>query len=145
MLGKLAKWLRLMGYSVIYVSNNVSDDEIINQCRNDGSFLLTRDKVLHERYRDSMLIESDNFHDQLRQFVSSFKPDESNFFTRCPLCNSILISHISSEFHGVLPEHIILMNDEIFVCDGCGKMYWRGTHYSSIRKTIINITGNAPQ
>jgi len=142
MLGKLAKWLRLMGYSVSYVSSDVSDDDIIRQCRMDGSFLLTRDKLLHNRYKDSMYLNSDNFHDQLKQFISTFKPDESNYFTRCPICNSILVSQPSSNFRGMLPENILMMHDEIFVCSGCGKLYWKGTHYFSIKETIRSISGN---
>ncbi|MCW6168451.1 MAG: Mut7-C RNAse domain-containing protein [Thermoplasmatales archaeon] len=141
MLGKLAKWLRLMGYSVKYVSNGVSDDEVIDLCRIDSLFLLTRDKVLHERYKNSMLIESDEFHEQIKQVIQVFKPDETKYFTRCSLCNSTLFTVPISAFDGEIPESVRSLYGEVYECSGCGKVYWKGTHYISIRKTIANITG----
>ncbi len=143
MLGKMAKWLRLMGYSVKYISNGVSDDEVINLCRRDNLFLLTRDKVLHERYKNSMLIESDEFHEQIKQVIRVFKPDETKYFTRCPLCNSTLLTVPISDYDGEIPVNVRSVHGEVYVCSECGKVYWKGTHYISIRKTIENIMGKA--
>ncbi len=136
MLGKLARWLRLMGFSVEYAASNKSDNEVIELCRKTKLFLLTRDKELYSRYKPSMYFSSDNHLEQLSAFLSVIKPEKELYFTRCPLCNGRTEKRDTGSYNGVLPEGVKNHFTSIYVCSKCGKVYWEGSHFDSILKTI---------
>ncbi len=54
MVGKLARWLRVLGLDVSY-SNNYEDDEIIDIAESEDRVILTRDTGLAETAHQSAL------------------------------------------------------------------------------------------
>ncbi len=82
MVGKLAKWLRLMGFYVEYANSELSDSEIMEHCGENHLFLLSRDRELCLRYPKSMYIESDDHNEQLKQVLREFPYNSSKYFTR---------------------------------------------------------------
>ena len=61
MLGKLARWLRIIGYDTLYDSS-ISDEEIISRSIKEDRIILTRDTLLVKRRGVSryLFIESDH-------------------------------------------------------------------------------------
>ena len=141
MLGKLARWLRLMGFSVEYAKPERTDDDILTTCIEKGLFLLTRDRELAQRYPNSMYMPSDKYPEQLRIFLATFKPDKSLYFSRCPLCNGKTVKTLIRDFEGEVPEGVRERFEHIYVCSVCGKIYWEGSHFEAILKTIKGLTG----
>lgn len=141
MLGRLAKWLRLMGFSVEYAKPDVSDESIMDHCREESLFLLTRDRELAARYGRSMYMESDDFKEQIRNFLKEFRPDSALYFTRCPLCNSVLDRVPVTELGDKVPPGVRQRFEHVYHCPGCGKIYWEGSHFDSIGRTIRELTG----
>lgn len=139
MLGKLARWLRLMGFDVEYATSDLTDDEIMRYCSENRLFLLTRDKELAARYRISLYMESDSYEEQLKAFTSMFRPTPELYFTRCPLCNGTVRKMKTEEFGGPLPEGVRLRQRHIYVCEECGKAYWEGSHFDAILKKLNGI------
>ena len=140
MLGKLTRWLRLMGFSVEYATSDLSDDEIISHCTKNHLFLLTRDRELSLRYRESFYMESDIYLEQLKDFTAVFRPDPELYFTLCPICNGSLIKTKIEDYTGNLPTGVRLLQKRVFVCKDCGKVYWEGSHFDAILKKINEIT-----
>src|SRR5262245_15184059 len=90
MVGKLARWLRFLGYDVLY-SNRFEDDEILRIAEAEERLILTRDVELHHRAgARSLFIEDDHYEEQIRQVVSTLGLKEAYPFTRCAECNSRL-------------------------------------------------------
>lgn len=141
MLGKLCRWLRLMGYDVRYAPSNMADTKIIEICSQGNLILLTRDAELSRRYPNSMYFTSDQYAFQIRDFLRRFPPDPAKYFTRCPLCNGILERKADSEVLASLPEGVRRTQDHVYRCTECGKIYWEGTHYLSILGRIHDFTG----
>ena len=139
MLGRLAKWLRLMGFYVEYARSDIGDMEIIEICREKKLFLLSRDKELCSRFSNSMYIQSDNHHEQLRQVLTRFHPVPPLYFSRCPLCNGEVEKLGTSEYNGVLPESVRERFDFIYTCKSCGKVYWEGSHFEAILDTLNDL------
>ncbi len=139
MLGKMCRWLRLMGYDVGYATSDMTDDAIIEVCSGENLILITRDRELSIRYRNSVYIKSDMYEDQLHEFIRRFVPDETLYFTRCPLCNGLLKVTDDPEIMEKLPPGVRKMQKRVYVCDNCGKVYWEGSHYTSIRNEIKAI------
>jgi len=52
MLGKLARWLRVLGYDAAY-ERRISDDDLVRRARSEGRILLTRDTRLVRRRRSA--------------------------------------------------------------------------------------------
>ncbi len=139
MLGKLTRWLRLMGFSVEYATPDKKDTEILSYCRQNSLILLTRDRELSQRYKDSLYIKSDDYRDQIKVFIGNHEPSEELFFSRCPLCNSELEIIPMEIFKGDVPDGIREKYTRVFHCSNCGKVYWEGSHFDSIRKTLKDI------
>ena len=91
-LGKLAKYLRMLGFDTLY-RPDIDDNEIISVARKEKRIILTRDKLLlnSKEVSRGYFVRSVEKHEQLREVVkkfdlySQFKP-----FTRCMTCNTIL-------------------------------------------------------
>lgn len=146
MLGKLARWLRALGYDSLY-NNSIDDDELLDQARRQGRVLITRDRVLHERCGDvpSILIVANDVESQIREFMDAMKtgPDPALFFTRCIECNEALERIGHEEADGRVPEFILLKHDRFSRCPACGKVFWQGSHHDGMRGKFLEILGKA--
>src|SRR5437016_9975420 len=94
--GRLARWLRVLGYDAAYESR-IADPELVARALAEGRVLLTRDVDLTQRRviangtLRTVLLKSDRVEDQLRQVLREFDltgPDlEGDGLTRCLECN----------------------------------------------------------
>ena len=116
MLGKLGRWLRILGYDTLIANPRVDDTTILRICRQDSRILLTRDREL-SRY--GLYINSENLVDQLSELMKKFSLVLKE--PRCPLCNSELVKK----------EHPLGFEETSF-CPLCGKYFWKGSHWKHI-------------
>src|SRR5947207_2402082 len=91
MVGKLARWLRVLGVDVAY-SNTYEDDEIIRIATAENRIVLTRDTGLAARRAAVrfVLIESDDYTQQIGEVIREFSLRDFEVFTRCLECNVVL-------------------------------------------------------
>ena len=135
MLGKLSRYLRMLGYDVVYPQEG-QDFRLIHIARKDGRILLTRDLHFSERNDIKvLLIESDSAGEQLKQVMDelSLKPISTN---RCTECNSELSEVDRREVKDCVPEHIYFSHEKFWVCHSCGRYYWPGSHWESIKAKL---------
>ncbi|MBW2610460.1 MAG: hypothetical protein JRC68_08980 [Deltaproteobacteria bacterium] len=129
MLGKLAKWLRVMGYDAYYESFDGAHR--IYHLVQDGRLLLSRNRPITEQYPDSLLIRSDQVKEQLQEIRDAgyIKADRSKWFMRCLICN-IQINEVTREdARENIPEYIFYQNKTaIRFCPSCGRYFWPGSH-----------------
>lgn len=141
MLGRLARWLRFLGFDTLYYPD-ISDTKLINIAREQDRFLLTRDSRLIKRkgLRNYLLIRDNNSYHQLLQVLKEFKIKEINSFSRCVVCNGQLIK-ISDKIQikNSVPEHVFLQYKEFFRCNNCGKIYWEGSHSKKFKENVYDI------
>lgn len=141
MCGKLRRWLRLLGYDVRY-AKNAPDDLVISLARDDGRVILTADDALHRkalsRGARSFLIRDIDEARQLasiaREFGISLDVDEEH--SRCPVCNSEIRSIERKYVKGHVPESTLKFYNDFWICLGCGKIYWHGSHWARIEKRL---------
>ena len=141
MLGKLAKWLRAIGYDTIYYIGG-DDSELVRQALEENRIILTKDSHLVKRKlaRRTFLVRVDNPREQFKQVVKELKLDvESRLFTRCLLCNQELVSVEKAGVRGKVPIYTYLTQSNFYKCPGCGKLYWPGTHKDSMMEMIGSI------
>ncbi|WP_337860181.1 Mut7-C RNAse domain-containing protein [Ferroplasma sp.] len=130
MLGRLCKWLRLMGYNVQYPQCH-SDNDILKKCQKENLILLTRDYEFYRRYDKSVYIDSPDFKMQLRQMAKMYPPDPKLFFTRCPECNALLQT-VKTDSMDASYESVKSRFTEVKQCPVCKRYYWEGSHYGKI-------------
>lgn len=140
MLGRLARYLRLMGYDVSYPPAS-SDARLIALAKAEGRTLLTRDHGIcirsGPRAGNPAVVEigSSEIMSQLRQLV-----DEGwiGYFRepRCSLCNSHLEPIDAWEARHLLPPFTCAVHDNFLFCRSCNIIFWEGSHWRRFRKRL---------
>ncbi len=146
MLGKLANWLRMMGYDTISANDLPfsDDDYILDVAEDEERILLTKDRELYERAKregvSAILVQGDTVEEQLHQLVKEAgielreEPAE-----RCPRCNGVLVRVDKKSVKGMVPATVYDIHMEFWVCESCGQVYWPGTHWKRIRETVGRV------
>ncbi len=140
MLGKLARWLRLLGYDVRYMRDD--DAVIAHVARAEGRILLTRDHQLSERRGlRTVLVRSGRLPDQLAQVVEAVGDLPAGTPKRCMACNVALVAIAIEAARSSVPPYVVetvgSSSDHPFhQCPECGKIYWRGTHWQGIEDQL---------
>jgi len=137
-LGKLARRLRLLGFDTAF-RNDFADDEIVALSLREKRIILTRDRGIlkHGAVTHGCWIRSNDPEEQVREVVGRFQLERSlRPFTRCSSCNGIVAPVDSADVRDRLPEDIRRRFDVVMRCDGCGRLYWKGSHYDRIREWV---------
>jgi len=137
MLGKLTRWLRIMGYDTIVES----DDKKLKRM-STKRIVLTRDKNLLTR--KSVIIKSLDIDGQLKEVVRTLKIQPRLAKVRCPLCNGLLEelgkNNVAAVSKGTgVPKKVLSRQNKFWRCKSCGKYYWEGSHWKGIQKRIRKI------
>ncbi|UNQ72805.1 Mut7-C RNAse domain-containing protein [Infirmifilum sp. NZ] len=145
MLGKLARWLRLLGVKALFYPN-AEDSELESALEeNPRMLLLTRDKALYSRLSRRgfkvLLVPQGRDEDVLAHVLSAlgvepaFKPDKA----LCSICASPLLRVPREAVAGRVPEKVFQTYSEFYVCTGCGQVYWLGTHIREMEKVLERV------
>ena len=138
MLGKLARWLRALGFDVRY-SSKAGDDELLNIARREGRTLLTRDTRLLERAKagPSLLIRSEKWDEQVIQVLSEFDlMGEVRAFSRCLDCNRMVKPLAKEKARNLVAPFVLEHSRSFALCPDCGHVFWKGTHFDDMRSKI---------
>jgi uncharacterized protein with PIN domain len=146
MLGRLAKWLRILGYDTLFDPYE-SSAVIAKQAQEEQRVFITRDLKLTKNF-DALgffLVQSENYREQLREVVGHFKLDtSSNLFTRCTICNKEILPVEKEAVMDRIPEKSALNFDKFYECPQCKRVYWRGTHTQNTEKRLKEIFTGSP-
>ncbi len=140
MLGRLAKWLRILGYDVLYF-RDLEDPELAGLAEAEGRILLTADEELGQRQEGEgrILISSDDWREQLRELAQVVELDTDRLFTRCIECNVPLERARGEEVRGRVPPFVLATQEEFSRCPQCGRIYWKGSHLAHALAEVERI------
>lgn len=141
-LGRLAKWLRILGFDAQYFSEEKISSLIILALR-DNRIILTRNHRMPEARGNRVLyIKSEHIKEQLAQVLKELglKPDRRLMFSRCTLCNVRLADTQKEDVKCRVPEYVFNTQDDFLVCPVCRRVYWQGTHWGNVVKVLKEIT-----
>jgi uncharacterized protein with PIN domain len=143
-LGRLARYLRLLGFDTIY-RNDFEDKEIIKISLADSRIILTRDKGIlkNNSVTHGYYIRSQKPKEQINEVIRRFhlgslvKP-----FTICSLCNGKIVvvpkDLITEQLKSLTKKHY----NRFFMCSKCKKIYWEGSHFKRIKSFINSLNFN---
>jgi uncharacterized protein with PIN domain len=141
MLGRLAKWLRISGFDILY-SNRYTDDGLIAISLEEKRILLSRDTrlLIRKPVNSFIFLESDKIQDQIRQvFQATRTTSLPALLTRCLLCNEMLDLIPRAEIREVVPRYVFENQHQFKICPRCGKVYWAGTHRQSVTRILATL------
>lgn len=141
MLGKLTRWLRMLGHNVKY-SNKLDDVQLMAIAKKERRILLTRDLELYQQATakgvNAFYLEGTNEAERLAQLAKRYKiPLDINLkISRCPKCNTRVKPIPKGSVGDKVEETTFKFYDEFWQCPRCGQVYWQGAHWTRIRKTL---------
>jgi uncharacterized protein with PIN domain len=136
--GKLAKWLRIMGYDASLFTDR-DDGKMIKIALAENRIILTKDTHIMERRVvtsgkvKTILIEGDNPKRQLEQVTTALQLDfHFKPFSLCLECNLNLVERNKSEVSNLVPEHVFKTQTSYKECPSCHRIFWKGTHWQAM-------------
>jgi len=143
MLGKLSRWLRMIGYDTVY-ANNSSDQELLSLAKRNSLTLLTSDEELYRiaiaKGLESFLIEGRNEPERLANLAQRFNLNLriKVEVSRCPVCNGPLKQVQRNAVKGRVPPATFKLYRTFWLCNNpeCAKVYWQGSHWKRIEQTL---------
>ena len=139
MLGRLAKWLKILGFDVLYLSK-AEDRDLVELARREGRVLLTRDTGLIEKTgkrKNRFFVASDNWEDQVVQVLDEFGLwDEVRPNSRCLECNRALKPLSRERARNLVTPYVLEHASSFALCPVCGRVFWQGTHYGDMEGKI---------
>ena len=140
MLGRLARWLRVLGHDVAY-GPHLRGRTLAACARREGRLLLTRDTRL---CRDPQLpphvfLTSDDFRAQLRQLAGAVPLGSRMAFGRCLECNRVLEDVPREQVRERVPPFVWETAPRFLACRGCGRLYWPATHLEHMRRELTAL------
>ncbi|CAM2839822.1 Uncharacterized conserved protein [Legionella steigerwaltii] len=140
-LGKLAKYLRLLGFDVIY-ENNLTDEAIIKCSKNEHRIVLTRDIGIlkNKTITHGHWMHHTDPEQQVEEVLHQFQlKKQCHPFTRCLSCNGQLKNIEKDKVSADIPKLAQKYYETFMLCESCKKVYWEGSHYNKLKKWVENI------
>ncbi|HZA56363.1 MAG TPA: Mut7-C RNAse domain-containing protein [Candidatus Udaeobacter sp.] len=140
MLGRLVKWLRIMGQDVIY-GEHLSGYGLIRAARLEHRLILTRDRGIAKKQPPNFLfIESDHYREQLRQVIQSCGlAPSARALARCLKCNSVLRPRPKELVEGIVPPYVFSTQERFSWCPECRRVYWPATHHQRMMEELKQL------
>ncbi len=141
MLGKLAKWLKILGFDTLYFSK-IEDSALLALAQKAGRVLLSRDNGLIEKSRDvrTLFIESEDWTPQLEQVLDEFELwPEVRPYSRCIECNVELKDLPKRRAKNLVTPFVYERATSFAICPQCGRVFWKGTHHQDMEFKIDEI------
>lgn len=130
-LGRLSKWMRLLGYDTVYYRGD-ADRTFLRKAEREGRVVLTKKRDLAGRSHPGqvILLREDRVENQIAEVLNrlSLQPDPGAMFGRCLLCNEGLETVAPEDVAGFVPDYVLRHGRDFKRCPHCGKIFWPGTH-----------------
>ena len=140
--GKLAKWLRVMGYDTLFF-NGSNDSRMIATALAERRVILTRDTQIMQRrvvtkgQLKAILIKSDRPELQMHQVIETLNLDcQFRPFTICLECNQTLVVRSKEQVKDLVPPYVFRTQSQYMECPTCQRIYWRGTHWQAMTERL---------
>ena len=147
--GKLARWLRMMGYDTLFFSD-IEDGHLVDMAMKEGRVVVTRDTQIAKRRVAAngslkvILSRDDDPKQQLLQVLKELNLDCRQLqFTRCLECNQRLVSRSKEEVKDLVPPYVFRTQTQYMQCPSCSRIYWQGTHWQRMKRDLEEIAAKS--
>jgi hypothetical protein len=140
MLGRLARWLRILGHDVAY-GPHLCGPTLVACARREGRVILTRDTHLTRRRElpSHLFLRSDHFRDQLREVDAALPLGGAGLLSRCLDCNRSLEVVARETVRDRVPPFVFETAERFERCPGCSRLYWPATHRAHVLRELAAL------
>ncbi|HET7874060.1 MAG TPA: Mut7-C RNAse domain-containing protein [Methylomirabilota bacterium] len=141
MLGRLARWLRAMGYDTLY-PGQAEDRRLLQLARFEDRTVVTRDRMLARLAAPrSCLVRAELVDAQIVEVVErlALTPRDEDWLSRCLECNAPLEARGHAQVAGLVPAHVLVTQARFMACPGCGRIYWAGSHADRMLERLARL------
>jgi uncharacterized protein with PIN domain len=149
--GKLAKWLRMMGYDTLFFSGD-NDSRMIALARKEDRVILTKDTQIMRRRLvtngqiKAILIRDDKPEIQMHQVITTLNLDpQFRPFSICLECNQPLRERSKPQVKDLVPPYVFQTQSQYMECPTCHRIYWRGTHWQAMIRKLKGFMSNSTE
>lgn len=142
-LGQLTTYLRLLGFDALY-QNDFQDEELAQIASSEERVLLTRDVrlLMRKHIVHGYWLRSKEPKEQIKEVLRRFRLKSIvTPWHRCLRCNGRLRKIAKHEIENRLEPLTKKYYHEFHICQDCNQIYWKGSHYLSLRHFIEEIAG----
>jgi len=140
-LGRLCKWLRILGFDTEYYNQDNMSSLIIQALREERIILTRNKKLISHQGIKVIEIKEDLIKNQLVEVLKALKihPASETMFTRCIICNQNLINIDKQILKDKVPEYVFNTQKNFVFCPNCKRIYWQGTHWGNVERILREI------
>ena len=145
MLGKLARWLRAMGYDTLYF-NVAEDRHLLQLAHAEARTLLTRDaRLARLAGAGGLLVYATEVEPQVAEVIErlALSPGRQDLLSRCLECNTRLVDRPKESVRGLVPANVFATHDHFVGCPGCARVYWQGSHADRMLARLGRLLGRS--
>ena len=143
--GKLAGWLRMIGYDTVLFDHR-DDNHLIHIAMKESRIIITRDTQMMKRRvitigeLKAILIMSDNPGKQIYQVIKDLELNPNfNPFSLCLECNQTLVKITREDARDRVPPYVYHTQFQYVECPNCHRLYWQGTHWQAMVKKLEEL------
>ena len=140
-LGRLAKWLRILGFDAFYFNQDNLSSLIIQALREERIILTRNQRLVRPSGVRNVFIKAETIRRQIAEVLQALniRPDPEMMFSRCILCNEELVGVGKETVRGKVPEYIYKTQEDFITCPKCRRIYCQGTHWGNVVDTLKSI------
>ena len=141
-LGRLSKWLRILGFDTAYFKQDNASSLIIQALRENRTIITRNSRLPKPTGIRIVPISSEKINQQVPEVVGllKLKLDSSRMFTRCIICNQELAPIDKRQVKDKVPEYVFNTQEEFVACGQCKRIYWRGSHWGNVQSLLKEIS-----
>jgi uncharacterized protein with PIN domain len=147
-LGRLARYLRLLGFDTLYFNNSYDDVQLAQMAQDIDCILLSRDRGLLKRSQvvHGFCLRSKESKQQARDVLQRYQLyDQIRPWRRCLRCNGPLQPVAKEEIMDRLEPMTKLYYHDFQICADCTQIYWQGSHFKRLESFVAEISPGDPQ
>ncbi len=141
-LGRLSRWLRILGFDTVYF-NEDNYSKLLLLALREERIIVTRNKTLAEKVcTRAVYLKEEKLEEQLKKVIDvlMLKIEEDKMFSRCVICNKLLEKIEKNRVKKRVPEYVYKTQEDFMECPSCRRIYWPGSHWANIKEALKKIS-----
>lgn len=137
-LGRLCKWLRIMGFDAGYFKQGNFSSLIVQALREDRVILTRNHRLADHAGIKTVLINAQALKEQFLELKDKLglSIDRSKVYSRCTVCNTPLAAVEKNKIKNRIPVYVFNTQNQFLACPECNRIYWQGTHWGNVEEII---------
>lgn len=140
-LGRLVRWLRLLGYDVAYYAQSDMGGAVAAALHTRRILLTRQGRIQPSQIIRIVQVKGERVEEQLRQLrrLGLIRTRRPLAFDRCNVCNMPLRAVTKARVRRTLPAFTFRTQQRFSQCPTCRRVYWPGSHWARVTRMVKRL------